>query len=61
MSVLDKLKIEARERELERKVEATKRVHVKKERVDQVCLTRVIYIEPLALHEPIAKEVTIFE
>jgi hypothetical protein len=51
-STLDKLKKEARERELEKKVKTTMKEQVEREKTKHVCLTRAIYIKPLALHEP---------
>ncbi len=58
---MDKLKRKARERELEKKVEATRREQVERERVEQVRLIGTNYIEPLASREPIVEEVRIFE
>ncbi len=40
---------------------ATKRKEVEGERVEHVHLYGVIYIEPLVSHEPIIKEIIIFE
>jgi hypothetical protein len=38
-SALEKLKREARERKFEKKVEATRRKQMEREKVEQVCLT----------------------
>jgi hypothetical protein len=59
-SALNKLKREARERDFKRKAEVIRREHVEREKVEHVQLTRTIYVEPLALHEPIKEEVKIF-
>jgi hypothetical protein len=60
-NALDKLKKEAKERKLERKIETTRRKQVEKDKVKHVGLTGAIYIEPLASCELIAKELRIFE
>jgi hypothetical protein len=60
-STLEKLKQEARERELERKVEAFRREQVEREKVEQVKLIGVIYVELLASHAPIVEEIRIFK
>jgi hypothetical protein len=52
-SALKKLIWEAREKEVERKVEAFRRQQTEKERVEQVRLTGVIYVELFASHAPI--------
>jgi hypothetical protein len=51
-SALEKLKRETRERKLERKIKATRKEQVERERVEQVHLIRAISIEPLVLCEP---------
>jgi hypothetical protein len=58
-STLDKLKKEAREREFEKKVETTMREQVDRERAKHISLIGVIYIKPLALHEPTIEELKI--
>lgn len=60
-SDLEKLKRKEREKELESKVEAFKRKHVKRERKEHVRLTWTIYVGPLALRAPTTKETRIFE
>jgi hypothetical protein len=60
-STSEKLKQEARKRELERKVEAFRREEVERERMEQVKLIGVIYVEPLASRAPIAEETKIFK
>jgi len=52
-STSEKLKQEARKRELERKVEAFRREEVERERMEQVKLIGVIYVEPLASRAPV--------
>jgi hypothetical protein len=56
-----KLKREARERELERKVEAFKRKKVERERAEQVKLIGTIYVESLVSHALLIEETIIFE
>ncbi len=55
-SALKMLKRKVRKKEFEKKAEAAKKEQVERERVEHVCLTRAIYIEPLALREPIIEE-----
>lgn len=55
-STLEKLKWEAREKKLEKKVEVFRRKQVERERVEQVKLIGTIYLEPLASHAPTIKE-----
>jgi hypothetical protein len=59
--ILEKLKQKERKKKLERKTKAFRKKQIRKERVEQVRLTRVIYVEPLALHAPTTKEIRIFE
>ncbi len=59
--ILEKLKQKEREKKLERKTKAFRKKQIRKEKVEQVRLTRVIYVEPLALHAPTTKEIRIFE
>jgi len=51
-SALEKLKQEAREKKIEKKVEAFRREQIEREKVEHVRLTGAIYIELLALHAP---------
>jgi len=59
-SILEKLKQKAREKELKKKVKAFKRKQIERERMEQVRLIGAIYVEPLALHAPIVKEIIFF-
>ncbi len=60
-SALDMLRREAREKEFEKKVEASRKEQIEKERAKWVHLTRTICIEPLASCEPIIEDIRIFE
>jgi hypothetical protein len=60
-STSEKLKQEARKRELERIVEVFRREQVEREKTEQVQLIRVIYVEPLASRAPIVEETKIFK
>ncbi len=60
-NVLDKLKREARERKLEKKAKIARRKQVEREKAEHVHLIGMIYSEPLALCEPIAKDIRICE
>jgi hypothetical protein len=60
-NALDKSKREAREKKLERKAKIAKREQMEREKVEHVHLIGIIYIEPLALCEPIAKDIRICE
>ncbi len=60
-SILEKLKQKAREKELEKKVKAFFKKQIEREIMEQVRLIGAIYVEPLALHAPIVKEIIFFE
>ncbi len=60
-SVLERLRQEVKEKEVERKVKAFRKEHIQKERAEQVRLTKTIYVEPFASCTPIAKEIQLFE
>jgi hypothetical protein len=60
-NALEKLKREAKKKKYKKKVEAIKRKQVEREKVEQVCLTLAIYVEPLTLRKLIEKEFKIFE
>ncbi len=46
----------SKKKKIEKKVEAAKKEQVERERMEHVCLTRAIYIQPLALREPIIEK-----
>jgi hypothetical protein len=54
-STLDRLRQEVKKKELERKAKAFRREQIEKERMEQVRLTRVIYVDPL-LHTHLQHE-----
>jgi len=60
-NALKKLKQKAREKELEKKVEAFRKEQVERKRTKQVRLTRTIYVEPLASCALTTKKIIIFE
>jgi hypothetical protein len=49
-SALERLRWEAREKEVERKVKAFRREHIEKKRAKHVWLFKVIYVKPLVSH-----------
>ncbi len=51
-SALEKLKWEAKEKELEKKTEVFRQEQVERESVEHVKLIGAIYVEPLASHAP---------
>jgi len=55
------LKRETRERKPERKVKVTMKEQVERKKAEHVHLIGIIYIEPLALCEPIVEEIKICE
>jgi hypothetical protein len=60
-SALEKLRQKIRERKLERKAKAFRREQIEREKVEQVRLTKTIYVELLASFAPTTKEIIIFE
>ncbi len=58
---MGKLKREAKQKELERKAENTRREQIYQEITKHVRLTKAIYIEPLASQKPIVEEVKTFD
>ncbi len=55
-NTLERLRQEARKKEVERKAEAFKREHIEKKKVEYVQLTKAIYVELLVSHTPTIKE-----
>jgi hypothetical protein len=60
-NTLEKLKQKARERVLEKKVEAFRKEQVERKRMKQVRLTRAIYAKSLASCALTIEEIIIFE
>jgi hypothetical protein len=59
-SALDKLKSEAKEKELARKAKSIQREQVKRKKTKHVQLMGVLYIEPLAPREPTIENIRVF-
>ncbi len=60
-NVLERLRREAKEKEVQRKVEAFRREQIEKKRAKHVWLIGAIYVEPLASRTPTTEDIIIFE
>ncbi len=60
-SALERLRWEAKEKEVERKVEAFRREHIEKKKKKQVQITGMIYVKLLASCVTITEEIIMFE